>query len=129
MCGFALVASLCIDISSGSAPGVDLNIGGLEMRKAIVLVTGLATALALTGCQNNSRADNTVGGAVLGGAAGALIGGAATGRAGGALVGGAVGALAGGAIGNSQPARGDRQCVRVAYDAYGNQVCTRWVYG
>ena len=32
--------------------------------------------------------DNTVGGALLGGAAGAIIGGAATGRAGGAVAGG-----------------------------------------
>ena len=96
------------------------------MKKAVLLATAMVSALALAGC-NGTRGENTVGGAVLGGAAGALIGGAATGRAGGAIVGGVAGAVVGGAIGNSQPARGDRECVRVGYDAYGNQVCTRYV--
>ena len=97
------------------------------MKKAFLLAVATASALTLAGC-NGSREDNTVGGAVLGGAAGALIGGAATGRAGGAIAGGVIGAVAGGVIGNSQPARGDRECVRVRYDAYGNEVCTRWAY-
>lgn len=96
------------------------------MKKSILLAAAAASALMLAGC-NGTREENTVGGAVLGGAAGALIGGAATGRAGGAIVGGVVGAVAGGAIGNSQPAVGDRECVRTRFDAYGNEVCTRYV--
>ena len=96
------------------------------MKKPALLAMSAIIALGLAGCQNNSRTENTVGGAAVGGVAGALIGGAATGRAGGALVGGLAGAAAGGLIGNSQPAREDRRCVRVGYDAYGNQVCTRY---
>ncbi len=96
------------------------------MKKSVLLAIAAVTSLGLAGCQNNSRSDNTVGGALVGGAAGALIGGAATGRAGGAIVGGLGGAVVGGLVGNSQPARDDRRCVRVGYDAYGNQVCTRY---
>jgi outer membrane lipoprotein SlyB len=44
--------------------------------------------------------DNTLGGALLGGAAGAIIGGAATGKAGGAVAGGIIGAAAGAMIGS-----------------------------
>ena len=98
------------------------------MKKTVLLVAAAVSALGLAGCQNNTRAENTVGGAVLGGAAGAVIGSAVTGgRAGGAIIGGVAGAVAGGAIGNSQPAVDDARCVRVRYDAYGNPVCTRYV--
>ena len=48
----------------------------------------MAIALVLFGLVPERQAaaqDNTMGGAILGGAAGAIIGGAATGRAGGAL--------------------------------------------
>jgi hypothetical protein len=44
--------------------------------------------------------DNTIGGALLGGAAGAIIGGAATGKAGGAVAGGIIGAAAGAVLGS-----------------------------
>jgi outer membrane lipoprotein SlyB len=44
--------------------------------------------------------DNTIGGALLGGAAGAIIGGAATGKAGGAVAGGIIGAAAGAMLGS-----------------------------
>jgi outer membrane lipoprotein SlyB len=51
--------------------------------------------------------DNTIGGALLGGAAGAIIGGAATGRAGGAVAGGIIGATAGAMLGSQlEPRRG-----------------------
>jgi outer membrane lipoprotein SlyB len=49
--------------------------------------------------------DNTMGGALLGGAAGAIIGGAATGRAGGAVAGGIIGAAAGAMLGSQLEAR------------------------
>ncbi len=98
------------------------------MKKALILALAGAAAIGLAGCQNNSREENAVGGALLGGAAGALIGGAVTGRAGGAVVGGVLGAATGAVVGGNQPARGDRECVRVRYDAYGNEVCTRWAY-
>jgi outer membrane lipoprotein SlyB len=46
--------------------------------------------------QRTAAQNNTVGGALLGGAAGAIIGGAATGKADGAVAGGIIGAAAGG---------------------------------
>ncbi len=49
--------------------------------------------------------DNTLGGALLGGAAGAIIGGAATGKAGGAIAGGIIGAAAGAALGSQMEPR------------------------
>ncbi len=49
--------------------------------------------------------DNTLGGALFGGAAGAIIGGAATGRAGGAIAGGIIGAAAGAALGSQMEPR------------------------
>jgi hypothetical protein len=51
------------------------------------------------------RAEDALGGALLGGAAGAIIGGAATGKAGGAAVGGVIGAAAGAAIASQGQAR------------------------
>ncbi len=59
----------------------------------LALLAGLAPQLA-------AAQDNTLGGALLGGAAGAIIGGAATGRAGGAIAGGIIGAAAGAALGS-----------------------------
>jgi outer membrane lipoprotein SlyB len=65
---------------------------------ALIMPTPMHTAAAQ---------DNTVGGALLGGAAGAIIGGAATGRAGGAVAGGIIGAAAGAVLGSQlEPRRG-----------------------
>ena len=70
----------------------------------------VATALVLLGplpVQQAAAQDNTIGGALLGGAAGAIIGGAATGRAGGAVAGGIIGAAAGAMLGSQlEPRRG-----------------------
>ena len=70
----------------------------------------VATALVLLGSAPAEQAaaqDNTIGGALLGGAAGAIIGGAATGRAGGAVAGGIIGAAAGAMLGSQlEPRRG-----------------------
>ena len=49
--------------------------------------------------------NNTLGGALLGGAAGAAIGGLATGKAGGAIAGGVIGAAAGAIIGSEYDRR------------------------
>jgi hypothetical protein len=63
--------------------------------------------IALTPAPPAAAQDNTVGGALLGGAAGAIIGGAATGRAGGAVAGGIIGAAAGAMLGSQlEPRRG-----------------------
>jgi len=63
----------------------------------------IAVAFVLVGLAPVHQAaaqDNTVGGALLGGAAGAIIGGAATGKAGGAIAGGIIGAAAGAMLGS-----------------------------
>ena len=63
-------------------------------------------AMAFTSAPASAQ-NNTVGGALLGGAAGAIIGGAATGKAGGAVAGGIIGAAAGAMIGSQmEPRRG-----------------------
>jgi hypothetical protein len=61
----------------------------------IAIVFALLIPTQLAAAQNN-----TVGSALLGGAAGAIIGGAATGRAGGAVAGGIIGAEAGAMLGS-----------------------------
>jgi outer membrane lipoprotein SlyB len=58
------------------------------------------TLMAPTPVQPAAAQDNTLGGALLGGAAGAIIGGAATGKAGGAVAGGIIGAAAGAVLGS-----------------------------
>jgi uncharacterized protein YcfJ len=71
--------------------------------QAMIRIATLAIALVLCGLVPERQAvaqDNTMGGAILGGAAGAIIGGAATGRAGGAVAGGIIGAAAGAVIGS-----------------------------
>jgi hypothetical protein len=75
------------------------------MRKQLLLVSTLAVAALLSGCEGTGP--NTQQGAVTGGALGALAGaiiGHNSGGGntlGGALIGGAAGALAGGTLGNS----------------------------
>jgi len=66
-----------------------------------------ALALSLFGlpARQGEAQDNTMGGALLGGAAGAIIGGAATGKAGGAVAGGIIGAAAGAMLGSQLEAR------------------------
>jgi Glycine zipper len=78
------------------------------MKRFLGLTIGLATLLSLAMPAPQAVAqENTIGGAILGGAAGAIIGGAATGRAGGAVAGGIIGAAAGAAIGSQfEPRRG-----------------------
>jgi len=76
----------------------------------MIRLATVATALVLLGSvptQQAAAQDNTIGGALLGGAAGAIIGGAATGRAGGAVAGGIIGAAAGAMLGSQlEPRRG-----------------------
>jgi hypothetical protein len=65
------------------------------------VTTAIAFALtALILMRPAAAQDNTIGGAILGGAAGAIIGGAATGKAGGAVAGGIIGAAAGALLGS-----------------------------
>ena len=65
-------------------------------------IMALAMLALLAGAAPRQAAaqDNTLGGALFGGAAGAIIGGAATGRAGGAVAGGIIGAAAGAMLGS-----------------------------
>ena len=67
------------------------------IASATALVFAVSAALPV---EPAAAQNNTVGGALLGGAAGAIIGGAATGRAGGAIAGGIIGAAAGAALGS-----------------------------
>ena len=81
-----------------------------------------------------SAQDNTIAGALFGGAAGAIIGGAATGKAGGAVAGGIIGAAAGAAIGSQfEPRRGgyywyDDRCWRRYGDGSYHRVSRRYCY-
>jgi uncharacterized membrane protein len=88
------------------------------MKKTILVVVALASAVSLAGCQ--TPGDRAAGGALIGGATGAAIGGAATGRAGGAVAGGLIGAATGAIVGASTA---PQRCVRYGYDYYGNPVC------
>jgi uncharacterized membrane protein len=99
-------------------------------------ITALAVLALLAGAVPRQAAaqDNTLGGALLGGAAGAIIGGAATGRAGGAVAGGIIGAAAGAMLGSQLEPRSrygryywyhDR-CWRLAHD--GNYYRTKRRY-
>ncbi len=93
------------------------------MKKPVLLVLGLASALSLSGC-GYTQQDRTVSGAAIGGATGALLGAATTGRAGGAVAGGLLGAAAGGIIGaNSRP---PRRCAEYEVDDWGDRHCTAW---
>jgi uncharacterized protein YcfJ len=64
---------------------------------ALAMVAMLAVVAPRPAAAQNN---NTIGGALLGGAAGAIIGGAATGKAGGAVAGGVIGAAAGAILGS-----------------------------
>ena len=63
---------------------------------ALIALALLTSAWAFPASAQN----NTLGGALIGGAAGAIIGGAATGKAGGAVAGGVIGAAAGAILGS-----------------------------
>jgi outer membrane lipoprotein SlyB len=65
-----------------------------------VATLAVFTLLIAVPARPASAQNNTLGGALLGGAAGAIIGGAATGKAGGAVAGGVIGAAAGAVIGS-----------------------------
>ena len=103
----------------------------------MIRITTVAIALVLFGLVPERQAtaqDNTMGGAILGGAAGAIIGGAATGRAGGAVAGGIIGAAAGAMIGSQfEPRPGgyyyydDRCWVRYRDGSY-HRVSRRYCY-
>jgi len=69
------------------------------MIRTMTAFTMLTLAAVLPMRQAQAQ-DNTLGGALLGGAAGAIIGGAATGKAGGAVAGGVIGAAAGAILGS-----------------------------
>ncbi|HET9716653.1 MAG TPA: glycine zipper domain-containing protein [Pseudolabrys sp.] len=69
------------------------------MIRAITIALG-CLLVAMMPVRHLSAQDNTLGGALLGGAAGAIIGGAATGKAGGAVAGGIIGAAAGAMLGS-----------------------------
>lgn len=68
--------------------------------KRILAIFALMACVAALSSEQAAAQQNTLGGALLGGATGAVIGGAATGRAGGAVAGGIIGAAAGAAIGS-----------------------------
>ncbi len=74
------------------------------MKFPLIAATALTLA-AIMPAQQASAQNNTLGGALLGGAAGAIIGGAATGKAGGAVAGGIIGAAAGAALGSQMEPR------------------------
>ena len=65
-----------------------------------MIALALVAMLAGLAPRQAAAQDNTLGGALLGGAAGAIIGGAATGKAGGAVAGGIIGAAAGAMLGS-----------------------------
>jgi len=69
------------------------------MRRTIEAMVMLVL-LAVVPLGQAAAQNNTLGGALLGGAAGAAIGGIATGKAGGAVAGGVIGAAAGAIIGS-----------------------------
>jgi surface antigen len=75
------------------------------MRKffttSILAIPALATALTLSGCSNDGRGGNEVGGTLIGAAAGGLIGSQFGGRGGGSAAGAAIGTLLGAYVGNS----------------------------
>jgi outer membrane lipoprotein SlyB len=77
------------------------------MKLMSTLLVAIALVAAAVPVKPAAAQNNTVGGALLGGAAGAIIGGAATGRAGGAIAGGIIGAAAGAALGSQLEPRGD----------------------
>ncbi len=73
------------------------------MHRGFAAVALITVTLGLP--LHNAKAQDAVGGALLGGAAGAIIGGAATGKAGGAVAGGVIGAATGAAIASQGQAR------------------------
>jgi hypothetical protein len=73
------------------------------MRRGFTAVALITVTLGLS--LHATKAQDALGGALLGGAAGAIIGGAATGKAGGAVAGGVIGAATGAAIASQGQAR------------------------
>ncbi|WP_333826291.1 glycine zipper domain-containing protein [Pinisolibacter sp.] len=72
--------------------------------KSTIAAAALMTLIATLPAPQ-ARAQDVLGGALLGGAAGAIIGGAATGRGGGAAVGAVIGATTGALIANEAERR------------------------
>jgi len=66
----------------------------------IVAAMAMTALLMVLPLGQAAAQNNTLGGALLGGAAGAAVGGIATGKAGGAIAGGVIGAAAGAIIGS-----------------------------
>jgi hypothetical protein len=113
------------------------------MRKIFSLTVLVLSSAGLAGCGYTPE-QRGVSGAALGGATGAAIGAATGGGVGAALAGGALGAATGAIVGASTapppppppppgyyrppPPPPPARCARVAYDAYGNPVCTAY-YG
>ncbi len=71
-------------------------------------IFALLALLVAMAVRQASAQNNTLGGALLGGAAGAIIGDAATGKAGGAVAGGIIGAAAGAMLGSQLEPRRHR---------------------
>lgn len=88
------------------------------MKKFLVLAVA---AVALAGCNSDSRSDRTLGGAAIGAGTGALIGAATGGGANAALTGAAIGGVAGAVVGNATT---PKRCV--AYDSYGRRYRLPW---
>jgi Glycine zipper len=113
--------------------GINGETEGIPMIR-ISVVSALTALVMTTSMQTAPAQDNTIGGALLGGAAGAIIGGAATGKAGGAVAGGIIGAAAGAAIGSQfEPRRGgyywyDDRCWRRYGDGSYHRVSRRYCY-
>ncbi len=100
-------------------------------RFATIFIVFVVAALPV---RQASAQDNTMGGALIGGAAGAIIGGAATGKAGGAVAGGIIGAATGAMVGSQVGARpggyywyDDRSWVRHRDGSY-HRIARRYCY-
>jgi len=98
-----------------------------------IIVALAVLALCALPLRSAAAQDNTLGGAILGGAAGAIIGGAATGKAGGAIAGGIIGAAAGAALGSQMEPRGGYywyhgRCWRRWGDGSYHRVPSRYCY-
>jgi hypothetical protein len=98
------------------------------IRKAAV---ALGTLMTILMAQPASAQNNTLGGALFGGALGGIIGGAATGNAGGAVAGALIGGATGAVIGAEADRRrsyyywrgGCYQAVQGGYTRIPNRYC------
>lgn len=93
------------------------------MKKTLLAIPALATALVFTSCESGPNAQAGTGiGAVTGAVAGGIIGHQSGHTAEGAVIGGLVGGAAGNAIGGSQDRRNAAYGQRYYIDSYGRRV-------